>query len=316
MRRRSTVATLMTLVGAASLTLVGLVAVPGAAQARTAKPAPKFYLSIGDSYSVGYQPAANGGPGTATAGYTAYVAKKEKLQLENFGCGGATTTSLFTALGCTSAGYGPPAATDAVPYTGISQVQAALNFIAAPANKGDVGLVTVSIGGNDVTSCANAAESAILTCIETADASITTNVTNLVSELNAALTAAGDSAKVIGLTYPDVILGDWVYPAGSPNQTLAGLSVTAFDSLINPTLSAAYGASNFVNVTQAPYKYATAGDDTKPLAAVKKVAPYGKIPDAVAEICQLTYFCTLGNIHANSKGYEFIGKLIVAHLAA
>ena len=36
----------------------------------------------------------------------------------------------------------------------------------------------------------------------------------------------------------------------------------------------------------------------------------------MAEVCQLTYFCTLGNIHANSKGYEFIGKLIVAHLAA
>ncbi len=44
--------------------------------------------------------------------------------------------------------------------------------------------------------------------------------------------------------------------------------------------------------------------------------PYGKIPAAVAEICQLTYFCSQGNIHANTTGYTFIGKLIVAHLAA
>ena len=108
--------------GAASLTLVGLVAAPGVSQAKAAKPAPPYYLSLGDSYSVGYQPNTNGIGGTATAGYTAYVAKKEKMQLENFGCGGATTLSLLTALGCTASGYGPvAAATDAVPYSGITQ---------------------------------------------------------------------------------------------------------------------------------------------------------------------------------------------------
>ncbi len=155
-------------------------------------------------------------------------------------------------------------------------------------------------------------------CIETADTDITTNVTSLVGALDAALATAGDTnAEIIGITYPDVILGDWVYPTGDPDQSLAGLSVTAFDSLINPTLEAAYTSvpnGSFVNVTQAPYKYATAGDDTPfpPTGGVKNVSPYGKIPLAVAEICQLTYFCSQGNIHANTKGYDFIGKLIVA----
>ena len=38
------------------------------------------------------------------------------------------------------------------------------------------------------------------------------------SELHSALTAAGDTtAPVIGLTYPDVILGDWVFPTGATN---------------------------------------------------------------------------------------------------
>ena len=34
-----------------------------------------------------------------------------------------------------------------------------------------------------------------------------------------------------------------------------------------------------------------------------------EIPAAVVPVCELTYFCTLGNIHANSKGYLDIGKL-------
>ena len=36
------------------------------------------------------------------------------------------------------------------------------------------------------------------------------------------------------------------------------------------------------------------------------------IPTAVWEICTLTYFCSQGNIHANTKGYKFIGTLAVA----
>ena len=299
----------------------GLVVAPGVSQAaKPAKAAPLFYMALGDSYSVGFQPNVGGPGGSATAGYTGYVAKKLKMQLENFGCGGATTTSIITAIGCTESGFGPVAATDAVPYPATTQEQAALAFIANPANQGKVGLITISIGGNDVTSCARAGSTgAILACVEAADSAITSNVTSLVSSLQGALTAAGDTAHIVGLTYPDVILGDWVYPSGSPNQNLAGLSVAAFDGLINPALQAAYGAPNFVNVTQAPYKKAVAGDDSDAAALALPLVntpPYGKIPPAVWEICKLTYFCSQGNIHANSKGYAFIGSLVVAHLAA
>jgi lysophospholipase L1-like esterase len=302
----------------ASVAAIGLVAVPGISQAaaKHVKKAPVYYLSLGDSYSIGYQPPSTTNPTgdpNGSPGYTAYVAKKQKMTLEQFGCGGATTSSIVNSTGCSD--YG---SSDVVEYPTTTQEAAALAFINTPANAGRVGLITVSIGGNDVTSCANASggDAGILGCIETADAGITTNVTSLVSSLDSALSANGDTAPVIGLTYPDVILGDWVFPSGATNQSLASLSATAFDDLINPTLQAAYGgAANFVNVTQAPYKTATTGDDTS-LLTLKKVQPYGKIPAAVAEICQLTYFCSLGNIHANTKGYTFIGKLIVAHLAA
>jgi lysophospholipase L1-like esterase len=297
----------VTALAAASVAAIGLVAIPGVSHAaKPAKTAPPYYLSLGDSYSVGYQPGIG-----ATAGYTAYVAKKEKMQLENFGCGGATTSSILSAIGCLESGYGPVAATDAVPYPTTTQEQAALAFIGAPANHGKVRLITVSIGGNDVTSCGSAANP--VTCVGAATTAIQTNVTHLVSDLGSALTAAGDTnAKIIGLTYPDVILGDYVFPAGAPNITLANESVQAFDLLVNPTLKAAYTSvpqGSFVNVTQAPYKAATSGDDTK---TTIKLNPYGKIPASVWEICKLTYYCTLGNIHANTKGYSFIGQLIVA----
>jgi lysophospholipase L1-like esterase len=296
---------------AGTLLAVGVVAAPGVSQAKTVRPPRPYYLSLGDSYSIGYQPGLPGSGGSP--GYTAYVAKKEKMTLENFGCGGATTTSIVDSIGC-----GQPAATDGVAYPSTTQEQAALDFIAA--NPGSVGLITVSIGGNDVTACATEGSlSAILDCVVAADSSITTNVTSLVSSLNTALAAAGDTADIVGLTYPDVILGSYVNPGGSVGQSLASESVTAFDELINPTLQSAYttGVPNgrFVDVTSAPYQRATTGDDSDTAGAHPiRYAPYGEIPPAVWEICKLTYFCSQANIHANTKGYTFIGRLIVADL--
>ncbi|MHB1517028.1 MAG: GDSL-type esterase/lipase family protein [Acidimicrobiales bacterium] len=321
---RGRVGLIIGLATAVATVSVLVAAVPGVGGAATLRARPPgsarlgnghgtdYYLSLGDSYSVGYQPGIG-----ATAGYTALVAKRTGLKLENFGCGGATTTSILKAIGCTQSGYGPPAATDAVAYPTMTQEQAAVAFIAA--HPGAVRLVTVSIGGNDVTSCVRAGStSAIVACVERADSTIATNVTSLVTTLNNALSANGDTARIIGLTYPDVILGSWVYPAGATNQTLASLSVVAFDKLINPTLQKAYtsvAAGSFVDVTQAPYRGATAGDDTPP-TVTRNLPPYGRIPKAVAEICQLTYYCSQGNIHANTRGYDFIGSLITRSIRA
>src|ERR1700722_13576003 len=75
---------------AASLTIAaGVIALPTVSGASS----PQYYLSLGDSYSVGYQPAPTSG---ATSGYTAVVAAATGRQLENFGCGGATTSSILT----------------------------------------------------------------------------------------------------------------------------------------------------------------------------------------------------------------------------
>jgi lysophospholipase L1-like esterase len=313
MRRRSTIAVGLSGFIALSAIGVGLVTGSGVSQAASHT---RYYVSLGDSYSVGFQPTAVSAadPTGGTSGYTAHVANHEHLKLVNFGCGGATTSSIVGRIGC-----GDPAALHPVLYPTTTQEQAALNFINNPANAGRVGLITISIGGNDITGCTQSDPAAAVACLTTADQTITTNVTALVSNLNAALTAAGDTAKIVGLTYPNVLLGEYVNPGGTAGQTLASESQLAFDELINPTLQSAYtkGVPNgiFVNVTDAPYLRAKAGGDT-PFTSAHKTQQFGTIPNAVNEVCQLTYFCTLQNIHANTRGYRFIGQLIVNALAA
>jgi len=322
-RTRSLLSVVGVACAAASIAAFGLAATPAVSSAATVRASHKttvYDLSLGDSYSVGYQtPAIDNGPG-----YTDKVAKKEHMTLENFGCGGATTTSLLNTVGCS----GSQEAMYGVAYPGTTQEAAALAFIAA--HPGVIGLITVSIGGNDVTACANNANP--IPCVLTASNTIKTNVDQLVSDLNTALTTNGDtSAKLVGLTYPDVILGDDVFPAGSLNPVLAAQSVLAFDSFINPTLSAAYTSvpyGSFVNVTSAPYSKgsiaATNGDDTGTwndstgvyTGPTTKFKPFGDtVPESVAEVCGLTNYCTIqGDIHPNTKGYKFITGLILTDL--
>ena len=47
------------------------------------------------------------------------------MQLENFGCGGATTTSILTAIGCVESGLRAGRGHRAVPYPTTTQEQAA-----------------------------------------------------------------------------------------------------------------------------------------------------------------------------------------------
>ncbi len=294
MRRRLTL-TRMTL-ALVVVAAVSVVALPGTAQASTATPT--YYVSLGDSYSVGYQPGLG-----ATAGYTAYVAAKTHLTLVNFGCAGATTTSILDTVGCPDV---LPNTRGAAAYTTTPQAAAAEAFITA--HYGHIGLITVSIGGNDVTACATQANP--LPCVASAVVNITKNVGSLAAGLRS---AAGPKVPIIGLTYPDVLLGSYVYPSVPPSAAqiaLAQSSVVAFKSVINPALTAAYALSSgvLVDVTKATGAYV-------PLTRTTTLKPYGTVPVAVASVCTLTWFCKMGNIHATTKGYLLIGKLVALRYA-
>ncbi len=247
---------------------------------------------------MGYQPGIG-----ATPGYTSYVSRREHLTLANFGCAGATTTSVLHDIGCPDELPNTPGA---MSYAATTQAAAAEAFISD--HVGHVALITVSIGGNDVTSCAVTADP--VSCVARAVGDITTNVAALALGLRA---AAGPKVAIIGLTYPDVILGTYVYPTlpATPARVAAAkLSVTAFRSVFNPALSVAYALAHgtLVDVTAATGAYTS-------LARTVRVAPYGRIPVPVARVCALTWFCVRGNIHATTQGYALIGKLVVARYA-
>jgi lysophospholipase L1-like esterase len=216
------------------------------------------------------------------------------LELANFGCGGATTSSILNAPGC-----GVPAV-DGAPYDGMTQVAAAAEFL--QEHRGDVALVTVIIGGNNVTPCAASPDP--IGCVAQAVVGIQTNVSQLARDLRA---AAGPKVPIVGLTYPDVILGQWVRPP--VNQAFAQLSVVAFEQFINPNLDAAYAAgdADFIDVTEETGAYGS-------LERTTELAPYGNIPVPVARVCRLTYYCEFGDIHARTAGYRAIARMVVATL--
>jgi lysophospholipase L1-like esterase len=265
----------------------------------------KFYLSIGDSYAAGYQPGTTRTNGkTSTNGFAYQLTALEaqmghRLQLVNVGCGGATTTSLRQQNGCKPASLGPGAAN----YPDKTQAETAIAF--ATAHRADLGLITVVIGGNDVTACARAKD--IAGCLTQALAGVKKNLGSFLPQLRA---AAGPDVPIVGLTYPDVILGRYV--TGKPaDKTLASVSVTAFKSLINPALQAQYKAigATFVDVTTATGAYV-------PFSQTTTLPPYGTVPQSVAKACQLTYYCTLQDIHPRTPGYALIADLIAKALPA
>jgi len=281
-----------------TLMIALLAALSVAPTANAAKPL-KLYVSLGDSYASGYQP----GLGSTRNGFVYQVpglvkSRGYNLKVVNFGCSGATTKSLMEQVGCNKDALGPGAA----PYPGRTQIAAATKFI--KANRSKIALITVSIGGNDVTACARAAEA--IPCVAAATEAVNTNVTAAAKALRA---AAGPKPKIVGTTYPDVILGGWVNPGGDGAKSLAGLSVIAFQSLINPSLKKAYGSGkgSFVDVTAATGAY---GD----LTVFETLAPYGSIPKPVAAVCKISYYCDKGDIHLRTSGYKIIAKMVAAEL--
>lgn len=274
------------LIRAAALA-AGALLLPAAAQAAT----PQFYLSLGDSYAAGFQ-VVSGTSRATTHGFADQVPalaaeRGYRLKLVNYGCGGATTSSLLTQKGCPARLRAKGGAT----YEGRTQATAAVDFLRR--NRARTGLVTVSIGGNDVTACAR--ESDPVPCVAGAVKRVDANVAALVKRLRA---AAGPKVRIVGTTYPDVILGDYAKDAN-----LAALSQVAFKSLLNPTLKKRYEGvgGRFVDVTSATGGYGPL-DDGKP------------VPAPVERVCALTYYCSDGDIHARTAGYALIAGLVTATL--
>jgi lysophospholipase L1-like esterase len=284
---------------AALVTIALLLADPSGASERTR---PEYDVSLGDSYGAGYQPVAGARAGHDTEGFAYQVvglakAKGYDFTLRNFACDGATTATILEQDGCSLTAPGP----DAVSYPAQPQAVAADRFIAD--HPGQIGLITVSIGGNDILGCAAAA--IFIPCMTNALTSVQDNLHQLLAGLRA---AAGPEVPIVGLTYPDIYLAQ--YLSTDPDQKkLASLSVAGFENLFNPALASAYAAvgATFVDVTKASGAYI-------PLTESSPPGSHGSTPVAVTDVCALTYACRLQDVHPTDPGYALIARLIVATL--
>jgi lysophospholipase L1-like esterase len=282
----------------AVLFMPGLV-LPAAQAQTTAKAESGLYVALGDSYVTGYQPRpvrANTSQGFVNQLPDIAAKRGYRLTAINFGCSGATTTSLLYHHGCAKhlRAIGAPA------YPRRTQVAEAVRFI--KAHRQDVKLITITISANDV-QCGIVAPAKFRTCFDSTLARIGSNLATVVQRLRA---AAGPAVRIAGMSYPDILLGGWVRSTG---KAIARGSVEVFRNVLNPVLKRQFESvgGSFVDVTAATGAYT-------PFSQTTTLAPFGLIPTAVARVCQLTWYCKYGDIHPRTAGYRLIAELVAKEL--
>ncbi len=255
-----------------------------------------FYLDIGASSSLGYQPTGipkHNSHRTDTAyanDVVNYLATRGvDLRLRQIGCPGETVESmLLSGDHC----YTLPQ----------RQLLTAEQFL--QANHDAVGLVTIDLGFNDVRPCLAAAV-VDPTCVAMGLANVTRDLTPV---LNALKSAAGPNVHFIGIDYGDPFLSK--YLQGGVHVTAATQTLQAMSAL-DTDLIRLYHASKIpvANVAGAFQL------DNRTPTMLKGV---GVVPLNVARACQLTWDCTgypFGpDDHPNNAGYRVIASAIEATL--
>ncbi len=283
MRLRRSVSSLLVVVAALAFAVVTAAPAP-------ADGSPHYYLSLGDSLARGYMP----GPGDTDQGYAddlfaTLKAKDPDLQLVKLGCSGETTGTMIAGGRCA----------DRYPV-GSSQLDAAEAFLRAHA--GSVRYLTIDIGANDVDGCATGG-SIDPVCVTQGILTITANLQKILDGLVAA--AGANLPRSAGMTYYDPFLAAWL---GSLQGKAVAIASVGLLEAVNTAEATLYSLHGFQIAD-----VATAFHSTDFLTR-RAVAPYGAQPLNVAYICQYTYMCSVGNIHANVAGYQLIANAFVKPL--
>lgn len=277
-----------------ALCLLGAL-LPAAAQAHA--PTPRYLLALGDSLSQGMQPDLAGVTRNTNEGYANQLAvivgrQIRGLRLVKLGCGGENTTSMIT-------GHGNDRAARArhCDRSGGSQLSAAVRFLNSHHRRGEVPLLTIDIGANDIDGCASAGAN-LGRCVVNGEASIKRNVPRILAALRRAAPAGTSFA---GMTLYNPVLSGY-FSASSNARALAGASGAVLKT-INDELTSADRANGFrtADVAGAFHSY----DGTHTLTWEGQ-----RIPANVAYVCSWTWACQTPpsgpNIHANKNGYAVI----------
>ncbi|GAA4400982.1 hypothetical protein GCM10023168_10140 [Fodinibacter luteus] len=240
-----------------------------------------LYVALGDSLAAGYQP---GGGELRDTAYPALAADRlagdgAELTLENLGCSGETTTSLLEGGKCE--------------FDEGSQIEQAEAVLEGAG--GDVALVTIDIGGNDLLACVRGGASIDAACVEKGVATVGRNLPTILDRLTA---AAGDGVPVLVLGY----YNPWV-AAQTLDQPVAGVEEAsdAYAELSATIERAAKEAgATFVGLDEA---FAT--DDTTPTEIGGRT-----VPENAARVCTLTNLCTARDIHFSDEGAATVARVL------
>jgi lysophospholipase L1-like esterase len=256
---------------------------------------PRYYLALGDSLSVGIQPDAAGTDVPTDQGYPDQLAsmldrRGQDLRLVKLGCSGETTVTLIDGGICSYRGGG-------------TQLTSAAQFLRA--HRGQVGLVTIDIGANDLNPCVALGQvTQIQACLTALIPQVVANLTTIMSALRQ---AGGSRVQIIGMRYYDPELADWL--TGPAGQALAQASVGLLDTY-NGYLGGVYQQ---FGAGQADVFTAFGSTDFTDQVTLPGL---GTLPRNVATICQLTWECVPPprgpNEHANAAGYHLIAQTFLA----
>jgi lysophospholipase L1-like esterase len=267
---------------------------------------PRYYLSLGDSLAQGMQPNAAGLTVNTDQGYADQLYAIEKaripsLRLVKLGCGGETTTSFLTGrgnsgdallLGCNPAGG--------------SQMVAAERFLRKHHRRGEVALLTLDIGANDIDGCV-AREAIDTSCVIAGAEHVSARLPVIMRRLRR---AAAPGTPMAAMTLYDPFLQLYLTPGGQAEA----LASDRYARNVNDGLTRLYRAGGF-HVARVDAGFRTYDVSKKTSLAVQA----HPVPVAVAEVCRLTWMCAPApvgpNIHANVVGYGVIARAFATALA-
>ncbi len=265
-----------------------------------------YYLSLGDSLAQGMQPNSSGITVNTDQGYADQLYARERrrikhLKLVKLGCGGETTTSFLTGkgnsadaflLGCHPAGG--------------SQMVAAERFLRRHRRRGEVALLTIDIGANDVDGCEQGDEIAVA-CVMRGVERLARNLPVILRRLRR---AASPGTPMAAMTLYDPFLELYLIPGGH----VEALTSVRYSRVINRGVERLYREAGFrvAHVDSAFHTY----DTSRTATLAGQNAP---VPVAVAEVCRLTWMCAPApvgpNIHANRTGYQLIAEAFLKAFA-
>ena len=238
------------------------------AASRRASATRSYYLALGDSVAVWNR--THSYPYRILAHYQRRL---RGLGLDDIAISGATTGSMRTG----------------------GQYHAALQFLRR--HRGHVALITIDIGGNDVAACVGPL-GIDQSCATQARATIKRNLGTML----AGLRAAAPHVPLVGMTYYNPFLGDWL--AGEPARSLT-LATTPGLLALNHELTRLYGGPKKTANVQGAFR---ATDFTTMVPS-----RWGTIPIAVKRACSwLDIVCNTGALEGFGDDPNLTGAAKIA----